>query len=131
MSTTTATRSRSPHAIRSVRRTPLLLADLPPGQLAVFLVAARFARRRGEYDQLALETDAAHLVAADAARVGSGIDAGDQTCPVECVVAAIGTVVTGHTGRHLAPSVADDRLHAPVGGEGDAADALAAVGLGQ
>ena len=67
---------------------------------------------------VALETDAADLIAAEPAAVGGGIDPGDERGAVEGVIAAIGAVFALlFTDRQLRAGVAQHRDHSAVGGK--------------
>src|SRR6267378_2825573 len=79
----------------------LLLGNALPRDLPVFLAVAGTARRRREDHPPVLETHAAHLIAADAARIRGGIDPGDQPRAVEGVIAAIGAVLPAAAGRQF------------------------------
>src|SRR5437667_2970693 len=112
---------------------PLFLfrGDALPGQFAVFLAGLGLPRRRLEDHAVAIEADLAHLVAADARRVGGGVDPGDKARAIEAVVAAIGAVGPAGAGRQFGPAVAGHRHHPAVRAEHDATHAFAAIGDGQ
>ena len=86
--------------------------------LAVLHHAAPRPRRRHQHQAVAIEADAANLIAAEPAAVGGGIDASDERGAVEGVIAAIGTVFPVLlVGGKLRPRVAQHRDHPPVGGK--------------
>src|SRR6266545_1600903 len=64
---------------------------------------------------IALEANLTHLLAADAARIGGGVDPSDQRAAVEGVVAGVRHVLPGFVGWQSRPTVAQHGHHAPIG----------------
>src|SRR5580693_1166632 len=105
----------------------LLRRDALPGDLPVFFAFAGLARRRNEDHALALEAHPAHLIAADPSRIRRRVNPRDKPLAIIGVVTAIGAIFPADAGRQLRPSVAYNGHHAPVSGQGEAAERLAAV----
>src|SRR5581483_1965998 len=70
--------------------------------------------RRAQHHAAVLEAHGAHLVAADAARIGRGVDAGRQRGAVECVVAGVGHELAWLARRQRGAAVAQHTVHPAV-----------------
>src|SRR5215831_13233080 len=106
----------------------LFRGDAFPGDLTVFFDLAGPPGWRDQDHVLAFEPHPPHPVAADPAWIRGGVNAGDKLLAVIGVVATIGAVFPADARRQFLPSIAHDRHHAPVGGEGNAAQSPTTVG---